>query len=99
MLADGGLGLVSQQQAAQPTSRVGQGRGNGVMAIQPDGALGRVRGGARRVILARPERLRLGARRLIVAVRARLEPAAGPSVTGTVPGPAMRAFPAAGRRA
>jgi hypothetical protein len=54
MFADGVLGFFGQQQATQPAVRIGKGRGDGVMAVQPDGALGCVWGAAGRFGLAVP---------------------------------------------
>jgi hypothetical protein len=54
MPADRCLGFLGQQQAAQPAGRVGQGRGDGVMAIQPDRALRCVRRVPWCIMLPRP---------------------------------------------
>jgi hypothetical protein len=76
VLADGRLGFLGQQQAAQPAGRVGQGGGDGVVTIQPDGAFRRLRL-ARARMLARLE-LTAAA---VVAVR--LEAPAGRAPAGS----------------
>ena len=55
-LADGRLGFLGQQQAAQTTVGIGQRRGHRMVAIQPDRALRRVRRMPRRIGFARPLR-------------------------------------------
>jgi len=49
-LRQNGFGFLGQDQAAEAALRVGQSGGDGVVTIQPDGALGRVGTGARAVL-------------------------------------------------
>ena len=49
-LRQGGFGFLGQDEAAQAALGVGQSGGDGVVAVQPDGALGRVGTGPRAVL-------------------------------------------------
>lgn len=68
-LADRGLGLLGQKQTAKSAGRIGQGRGDGVVAIQPHRAFGCVRRMARGLVLAGPMRLAAVARFEPIALR------------------------------
>ena len=51
MTGDLSLGLIGQQQAAEAAVRIGEGGGDRVMAVEPDGALWRVARGTSGVVL------------------------------------------------
>ncbi len=51
LLAERRLGFLGQQQAAQTARRIGQRGGDGMVAIQPDGAFRRLRAVARAIVM------------------------------------------------